>query len=414
MVGRFRYALMGLTAWVLSSSVQSSVLQKAIDSAPEGATVELGAGLYEGNLIINKPLTLRASEPGAVIRGDGKGSVITVTSPFVTIEGLTIERSGGEHQTVDAGVTVKQAHVVKIRNNRIRDCLFGVNFEQTNQSLIEGNEISSKPVSLGLRGDGIRLWYSHSNHITLNTTYDIRDNVFWYSSANRITQNVGRDSRYSLHFMYADRNVVSQNRYQNNSVGIFLMFSQGATVQRNVVSYATGPFGIGLGMKEASDIKVENNEVLYNARGFYLDSSPYQPGTQNVFLNNKINFNSIAFLLHGTLLPSRFEGNEFKGNIDDVVNDTPESKLELNVWSGNYWDNYQGFDRDGDGIGDIAHEQWMFADRVWNYQPATRLFYASPILDIMNFLWRLMPFSEPELLARDERPLVRPKSGDKP
>ena len=82
----------------------------------------------------------------------------------------------------------------------------------------------------------------------------------------------------------------------------------------------------------------------------------------------------------------------------------------MNSWAGNYWDNYQGFDRDKDGYGDIPHEQWMFADRIWNYLPAAKLFYASPVLDFMNFLWRMMPFSEPELVARDPRPRMRQES----
>lgn len=247
----------------------------------------------------------------------------------------------------------------------------------------------------------------------MNRTRYVRDNVFWYSSANKIYENSGADSRYSLHFMYADRNEILSNDYRRNSVGIFLMFSQGSTLKRNFVADSTGPFGIGIGMKESSDILVEENQILYNARGFYLDSSPYQPGTFNTFRGNEINFNTTAFLLHGTLLPSLFESNVFKGNIEDVANDTPESKLEINTWRSNYWDNYEGFDRNDDGYGDIPHEQWMYADRIWSYLPAAKFFYASPVLDFMNFLWRLMPFSEPVLLARDARPQIRERGTEK-
>lgn len=394
----------------------ASELQQAIDQAPAGSVIELSRGLYAGNLTIKKPLTLRGVEDGVVIRGDGKQSVISVTSSNVTIERLIIEGSGGEHQTVDSGIEVKGANAVIVRGNRIRDCLFGINFEQTNRSTIEENSISSKNASLGLRGDGIRLWYSHGNTIRRNVTKDVRDNVFWYSSSNTITKNVGYDSRYSLHFMYADHNEVSENEFQHNSVGIFLMFSLGSSVRNNLIANSTGPFGIGIGMKDSSNILVENNEVLYNARGFYLDSSPFQPGTVNHFRGNQIDFNTTAILLHGTLLPSTFTDNVFKGNIEDVVNDTRGSHLEINTWKGNWWDNYEGFDRNGDGYGDVPHEVRMYADRIWAYLPAAKLFYASPVLDFMNFLWKLMPFSEPELIARDEMPRVgSPKnSGGKP
>lgn len=384
----------------------TSVLQKAIDSAPIGSTVELTAGLYDGPVSINKPLNLVGVEKGVVIRGNGKGSVLNIESSNVEIKGLEIEGSGVEHQTVDACIVVKNSNNVRVINNSMRDCLFGVNLEQSNNSFVEGNNIQSKPFDLGLRGDGIRLWYSHGNTIRKNTMRDVRDNVFWYSSNNHIEQNSGRDSRYSLHFMYANDNVVENNKFANNSVGIFLMYSQGAKVRNNVVSHSVGPFGIGIGMKDTSSTLIEGNKIMYNARGFYIDSSPYQPGTTNNFKSNEVFFNSIAFHLHGTLFGSTFELNDFKGNVDDIVNDTPESKIDLNKWISNRWDNYQGFDRDKDGYGDIPHEQWMFADRIWNYLPSAKLFFASPVLDLMNFLWRLMPFSEPELLAKDPKPRV--------
>ncbi len=395
---------------IFSSTLQAAgELQKAIDSAEEFSTIELGKGLYEGDIYIKKPLTLKAVEPGVVVKGTGKGSVVNIEAPNVIIDSITVINSGGEHQTIDSGISVKNSFNVKILNNEIKDCLFGVNLEKTNQSVIQGNKISSKKLSLGLRGDGIRLWYSHSNHIILNQSNFVRDNVFWYSSGNTIENNIGEHSRYSLHFMYADRNKILNNKFKNNSVGIFLMFSQGSTLKHNTVSNSTGPFGIGIGMKEASDIILEENRILYNARGFYLDSSPYVPGTTNKFIGNLIEFNSVAFHLHGTLFGSIFENNIIKGNIDDVVNDTPESKIELNKWSGNYWDSYQGFDRNKDGIGDIPFEQHMYADRLWQYKPGAKVFYGSPAIELLNMLWKLMPFSEPELVARDASPRVRPE-----
>ena len=195
-----------LVCIALSVSAQDCVLQRVINNAPEGAVITLGAGLYEGNITITKPLTIRSSESGAIIRGEGKDSVIRVSSPHVTLEGLEIEGSGKEHQSIDSCVYVSGAYNVSIRRNTLSDCLFGVNFEKTNQSVIEENRITSKRRSLGTRGDGIRLWYSHSNTVRLNQVDFVRDNVLWYSSGNRIEQNSVENSRYALHFMYANRN----------------------------------------------------------------------------------------------------------------------------------------------------------------------------------------------------------------
>src|SRR5262244_401681 len=68
-------------------------LQAAIDAAVAGDLLVLGAGRYEGRVMIGKPLTL-AGEAGAEIVGDGNGSVVTVTAPDVTIRGLTVTGSG--------------------------------------------------------------------------------------------------------------------------------------------------------------------------------------------------------------------------------------------------------------------------------------------------------------------------------
>lgn len=91
-----------------------------------------------------------------------------------------------------------------------------------------------------------------------------------------------------------------------------------------------------------------------------------------------------------------------------------KAKSALNRWNRNYWDNYQGFDRDKDGIGDIPFEQRMFADRLWQHKPPVKIFYASPVLELLNMLWKIMPFSEPELVAKDNEPRVLLPGGQTP
>ncbi len=64
----------------------ANALQDAIDKAPEGAILKLPKGVYRGRIVINKPLTIVGKEAGAVIDGEGEGSVITVTSSYVTLK----------------------------------------------------------------------------------------------------------------------------------------------------------------------------------------------------------------------------------------------------------------------------------------------------------------------------------------
>lgn len=392
---------------MLPFAVFSSELQMAIDSAKEGATILLSDGVYDGPVTINKSLTLRGTGKNVYIRGNKKGSVITVNAGYSTIENIHVSGSGESHESIDSCIYVKDSDGVKVLNNKMSDCLFGVNFEGSNRGLIENNNITSKDFSLGLRGDGIRLWYSHSNIIRRNTMDKIRDMVYWYSSANRIEYNKITNSRYSIHFMYADRNTVTGNFFQNNSVGAFFMYCSGSRLEHNTITSAAGAFGIGIGLKDASDTYISDNLVMYNGRGFYTDQSPNKPGTVNRIRRNKVYYNTIGVQLHGTILPTIYEDNVFLGNIDTIVNDTPNSKLHVNDWNGNYWDEYEGFDRDKNGYGDIPFEYYVYTDRIMQYIPAVKFFYGSPVISILNFLSRLIPFSEPVIIAEDKKPLMR-------
>ncbi|ADD67721.1 Parallel beta-helix repeat protein [Denitrovibrio acetiphilus DSM 12809] len=390
----------------ITQAAYAGVLQEAIDNAPEGSTLVLGKGTYRGNIVINKQINIDGIDGGAVIVGDGTGTVITVNSSYVTLQNLSVRGSGDNHDFIDSCIAVKNADVVKIHDNKISDCLFGVNLEQVNRSVVENNRIESKPFSLGLRGDGIRLWYSHLNVIRSNISNNVRDTVFWYSSGNQIESNTVTNSRYSLHFMYADRNVVYNNTFNGNSVGAFFMFSHSSRVQKNKMLRGVGAFGIGIGMKECSDFLITDNTVLYNARGMYVDQSPHQPGMTNIYNNNQVMYNSVGIQFHGTTIESSFEGNTFKGNITDLSNNSLESKLELNKWLMNDWDAYEGFDFDGDGFGDTPMVVMSYADSIWQYRPSAKFFYGTPALSLLDFLARLLPFSEPQILGVDEKPVM--------
>ena len=65
------------------------------------------------------------------------------------------------------------------------------------------------------------------------------------------------------------------------------------------------------------------------------------------------------------------------------------------------------FDRNRDGVGDTAHEIFAYADRIWRDHPYAQFFKGSPLLETLDFLERLAPFSEPQLLVRDTAPKLK-------
>ncbi len=201
----------------------ASALQEAIDNAEAGSIIRLNPGVYKGNLLITKPITIEGKAEGVIIDGGGEGTIITIKSSYVTLKNLTITNSGARHENLDCAVSIGDAKHCEVSDCTITDALFGIDMQMTNNSIIQNNYITSKDYDLGLRGDGLRLWYSNDNLIKGNSLIRSRDMVVWYSHGNIIEENYGEWCRYSLHFMYAGKNYVHNNSYKYNSVGIFFM-----------------------------------------------------------------------------------------------------------------------------------------------------------------------------------------------
>ncbi len=391
-------------AIVTHTTLSASLLQNAIDAAKPGSKLELPAGVYRGNIVIDKPLIIDGKDQKAIIEGDGNGTVVTIRSSDVTLQNLTIRHSGAEHERIDAGISMKNVSRCHILHNRIVDTLFGIDMAQVSRSEIKGNYIQSKPFPLGLRGDGIRLWYSNDNILQGNVLYKSRDFVVWYSHGNIIEKNRGEYGRYSLHFMYAGKNIVRKNIYKHNSVGIFFMYSRDTIATDNIVENSLGTTGLGIGLKDASNFTIKNNTIIYCARGLYIDRSPFDPESVNVIEGNRIIYNSEGIHFHSLSLHNKFVSNIFKGNIENVVNDSYNTKVTENIFDENYWDDYEGFDKDGNGIGDTPYVYYAYADKIWLLNPNLKFFYGSPIISILNFLAKLAPFSEPVKLVKDDHP----------
>jgi nitrous oxidase accessory protein len=375
--------------------------QELVDAAEPGSVLIPPPGNYAGPVVVKKPLIIDGKGQVTIDAGD-RGTVFSLQADNSVVKNLRLTGSGDNHDTDDSCLDVRGHHNV-VENLVIDNCLFGIDFKQSSKGIIRGNKIRSKPFDLGVRGDGIRLWYSNDTLIEGNLVADTRDMVAWYSHRNIYRNNEGRRSRYSIHFMFANHNIVENNRFYDNAVGVYFMYCEGGGMRNNVVSHATGAAGMAIGFKEASDIFIENNEIIYSAVGVGSDLSPFQPDTTVRFKGNRFAYNGIAVQLTSELGGNYLDDNIFEGNLTDIFQ-AGRGSGDKNKWTGNYFDTYQGFDKDGDGYGDTPHEDYAFADQIWMEIPPARFFMTSPVLELLDFLERLAPISSPELQARDPRP----------
>jgi len=403
--------LCGLSVAAPGQAGEYPPLQPLVDAAAANAVLTPEPGTYAGPVVIDKPITLDGRGQVTIDAG-GKGSVIYLDTDNAVIRDLHLTRSGESHNDIDAGIQVRGNFNV-IKDNVIDDCLFGIDLQQSENNILRRNRISSKPVDLGVRGDSVRLWYSFNNKVTDNVITGSRDMVVWYSKDNTIARNTASGGRYALHFMYSQANLVEDNHYTDNSVGIFLMYSDDVVVRNNSITRAVGATGMGIGSKESSGLVIEGNRLLNNAIGLYLDVSPYQPDTTNRITANLVAYNGTGIEFHNDWTGNIIEGNRFQDNLTQVMV-RGGGGAARNQWRGNFWDDYTGFDRDRNGIGDTPYEAYSYADRLWMDVSQAQFFLGSPMLEVVDFLERLAPFSPPQLLLRDAEPRLLAGGGDDP
>jgi nitrous oxidase accessory protein len=378
--------------------------QDLVDKAEPGSVLRPPPGNYAGPVVINKPLTIEGDGKVTIDAGD-RGTVMVLNADDSTVRGIHLTGSGDSHDTDDSCIDVRGNRNV-LEDIIADNCLFGIDLKQSSHSIVRHNKIRSKDRELGVRGDGLRLWYSNDNLIEGNEIIDSRDMVAWYSHKNIFRNNLGKRSRYSIHFMFANDNIVEGNHFYDNAVGVYFMYTEGGVLRNNVISHATGATGMGVGFKESSGTLVENNEIIYCGIGVGSDLSPFQPDSTIEFKGNRFAYNGIGILFNSETGGNNLRDNVFEGNLTQVSYGSRggADNANKNAWSANYWDDYQGFDRNADGVGDQKHELYSYADQIWIELPMARFFRSSPVLELLDFLERLAPFSTPDLILSDEKP----------
>lgn len=381
-------------------------LQAAVDAARPGDVLCLSAGRYEGPVEIHARLTLQGPR-GAVIRSSGVGTTLRVLADSAVLAGFTVDGSGRRYDLMDGAVYL-HGDGIQARGLTVRNALFGIVVERSNGVIIAGNDVTGLgSLAVGVRGDGIRLWEVRRSRVVANHLEDSRDILVWYSPGNVIAGNTVTGSRYGTHFMYSDDCVVEGARYRDNIVGVFVMYSRGVTLRHNVLAGNDGPDGMGLGVKESGNLVVEGNQFLGDRDCLYLDTSPFREGDSVVALGNTFARCTAGVTFHSSERRNAFLDNVFQDNQTHVVVEGRGTARGV-VWRRNYFDDYQGYDLDGDGIGDVAYEPRNLAERLVASHPRLAFFRGTAAFALLDVAARVFPLLQPEILLVDPRPRMTP------
>ncbi|NJM06260.1 nitrous oxide reductase family maturation protein NosD [Candidatus Gracilibacteria bacterium] len=335
--------------------------------------------------------------------GASSGTLLTVAAPGVRISGLTVQNSGRSLLNDDAAILVV-ADDVTIEHNRLHDIHHAVYIKDgAARSIVRNNTIVGRVDLIREdRGNGIHLWDAPDALVELNTVLHVRDGVYvGFAPRSIFRDNVFREVRYGIHFMYADDNLFEHNRFEYAEAGAALMYSKNITLRGNVFAHSRSSRAYGLLLQECDGVLAEDNLLLNNSRGLFVNVS-----RDGVFRRNRFVANDLAVQIYAGAERNQFTSNDFVANLQLVMLDAPGS----NVWRGNYWDEYRGLDMDGDGAGDSAFSTGDPLGSLLSDYPQLRLFSFSPAVQALAAAERAFPVLELPTV-RDPQPALLPVAG---
>jgi len=258
-------------------------IQDAIDAADEGDTIKVLEGLYPGDFVIDKSLTLTSENKIQTIIESGQQNayLIDITASSVSLEHFTIK---------DQTLTSHRKAVIHIASD------------------VSGTRIVNNNVNHSKNGYGIQIDGS-SNNVVLDNTIDSTRGIFIKNSnvLSIDSNTVGNCTNYpALRLVSSNGNDIRGNLFEKSYYGIY--------------------------SESSSDNSIFNNTILSNVNSAILMNS----GTENTFKNNSISLNGNVGIdlgssdgsIIGNVLDNNMIGIRIRGD-GNVINENLISSNNL-------------------------------------------------------------------------------------
>ncbi len=376
-------------------------LKKTIEQANPYDTILIQKGLYRvSNINIDKPLTL-IGQNFPVLDGQLKNEIFTVKSSDVTIQGIQFENVGMTSMIDWAAVKVLEASNVRILNNRVRNSYFGIYLSASDHCLVQGNDIQGNPKEEQNTGNGIHAWKCDSILIQNNHVSGHRDGIYFeFVTNSTIRHNDSHGNiRYGLHFMFSHNNGYFYNHFHKNGAGVAVMYTKFVTMKHNVFEQNWGGASYGLLLKDISDSHIEQNVFKTNTIGIYMEGCSRSVFTKNEFINN-----GYAVRIQANCDDNALTNSNFRGNTFDIATN---GDVVLTKVAHNYWDKYEGYDLNRDGIGDVPYRPVSLYATVIERIPQAMMLLRSFTVSLLDRIEKIIPSITPEGM-KDEAPMMKP------
>jgi len=376
-------------------------IRKAIELAKEKDTILVLPGLYkEGNIIITKNIIL-IGQNYPVLDGEKKFEILTVSGVNITIKGFQLQNCGQSAMNDYASIKVIDSKNILIEDNRVINSFFGIHFSNSSYITIRHNSISGSPTSEQNTGNGIHLW--KCNHALIDNNYVAghRDGIYFeFVTESTIQNNLSeKNIRYGLHFMFSNSDNYLNNTFNNNGAGVAVMYSHKVKMEGNKFEMNWGPASYGILLKDITDSHIQNNTFYKNSVGIHMEGSSRINAFKNTFKEN-----GWAIKVQASCDDNNFYQNNFYGNSFDIATN---GTMMLNKFYNNYWDKYEGYDRNKDGVGDVPYHPVSMYSMIVERNPNSLILLRSFMVSLLDKAEKAIPSLTPEDLI-DVKPMIKP------
>jgi len=182
--------------WTAKSQSSFQKIQEVINAASEGQIIEVPAGVYAENVVINKSISIVGENvTTTIIEGNNIGVGIRIEADNVTVKGFTVRNFKSGIQVFDCrnctvtqnlvlegedrGILITRSQRCNISDNRVAGTIqgYGININASKNVLVEDNAATDNYF------DGIGLLQSSDCIITGNTANDNRLLGIWVDSS---------------------------------------------------------------------------------------------------------------------------------------------------------------------------------------------------------------------------------------
>lgn len=375
-----------------SGKPHNSELQLLVDATEPGGVLQLEGRAYRGSITIDKPITIVGTE----------GTIIESYSTAFTIQdsnSIYFKDFGIEAEV--AAVFADNVDALTMENITIEKTVAGIQVTNSENLRFHNVDMTGKMGHFADKGHAVALYKSKFVTITDSDMREVMDGFYFESTEHiRATNNTVNDSRYGFHMMYSEDIAFTNNQVAQNLTGFMVMTSQNVHIENNDIAKNNTLNSLGVYLYDVDDVAFTQNTVRENTTAMDIQNVRTTTVTQNDFLTN------------GTVLQAKKSAtlvvtdNEFHANILAVRAD--EQGVELRH---NFYDDYEGDDFNGDGIGDTSYiatnsfGQWMVRKPVYQY------FVESPSVVTLNMMDTEVT-GDNDLVLEDVEPIIVEKHTD--